>query len=370
MRMKNNKAMRQAVNEIVRRKLYNDQLYGDLYEEADEKKLHLKTDDRYPEFVSTCQKALYNFENPGPLVMKAAYQFIDHWSDRGVKRAITMVTHMDVIDPHYVYENPYLKYIQITETSIGDVTFEKSSYDQYTCISDREMMEDEYSAVPHFGLLEDRLSVPVIINGDRTICVTPYELNSYREDIEKMSGDVAVIGLNLGYFVYMIHLKNEVTHVTVIEKQQEYIDYFYKYLLPQFDHPEKITVIHGSYQDHLDVAADQYYLDDLGGREKRLASYMAMKAFEGKTGKPVYYYNENSCLDDLKVQLMLRIMTPDFVEWMKDADYQKMIQENHLDSVQTDRFFDALHISSPAKLRNLMHRTGLRNAVNHFNHVR
>ena len=41
----------------------------------------------------------------------------------------------------------------------------------------------------------------------------------------------------------MSHLKDDVTSVTIVEKDQRVIELFTKYILPQFPHKEKIKVI-------------------------------------------------------------------------------------------------------------------------------
>src|SRR5690554_297424 len=71
---------------------------------------------------------------------------------------------------------------------------------------------------------------------------------------EKAHGNVLTFGLGLGYFVYMALLNPKVEHITVVESNKIVIELFNKYLLPQFDKQEKITIIH---QD-----AFEYYNQD------------------------------------------------------------------------------------------------------------
>ena len=53
---------------------------------------------------------------------------------------------------------------------------------------------------------------------------------------------VLILGLGMGYAAYMMHLKDNVSKVTVIEHDPEVIELFEKYTLPQFEHPEKVDV--------------------------------------------------------------------------------------------------------------------------------
>ena len=64
-----------------------------------------------------------------------------------------------------------------------------------------------------------------------------------REGIKKARGKVATYGLGLGYFPYMTSIMEEVTDVTVVERDENVIDIFKRFILPQFPHPEKVNVV-------------------------------------------------------------------------------------------------------------------------------
>ena len=73
--------------------------------------------------------------------------------------------------------------------------------------------------------------------------ITPNEINTMSCASKKARGDVIIFGLGLGYFPYIISLKNEVKFITIIEKDSHIIDIFNKYLLPQFEQKSKIKII-------------------------------------------------------------------------------------------------------------------------------
>ena len=52
-----------------------------------------------------------------------------------------------------------------------------------------------------------------------------------------------MIGCGLGYAAYMISLKEDVTSVTVVDNNQDVLDIFYTYILPQFENKDKIRII-------------------------------------------------------------------------------------------------------------------------------
>lgn len=73
--------------------------------------------------------------------------------------------------------------------------------------------------------------------------VTPNEINTMKEPILKAHGKVLTFGLGLGYFAYMVSVKENVESVTIIEKDASVISLFRKCILPQFKYKEKIKII-------------------------------------------------------------------------------------------------------------------------------
>jgi hypothetical protein len=67
---------------------------------------------------------------------------------------------------------------------------------------------------------------------------TPDEIKDHTEFINKAKGEVLINGLGLGIVIEMLLLKPEVTHITVIEKEEEII----KMVDPYFK-DDRITII-------------------------------------------------------------------------------------------------------------------------------
>ncbi|ENF9375328.1 TPA: hypothetical protein ACWXE1_004793 [Klebsiella pneumoniae] len=61
-------------------------------------------------------------------------------------------------------------------------------------------------------------------NGEVVMSNTPMEINTCMEFIERATGRVLINGLGLGMVLHVILQKKEVTHVTVIEKEQDVIN--------------------------------------------------------------------------------------------------------------------------------------------------
>mgnify|MGYP004628899591 FL=1 len=73
--------------------------------------------------------------------------------------------------------------------------------------------------------------------------ITPNEIETMSESISEAYGNVLTYGLGLGYYQYMISNKDNVKSITIIEKDQNIIDLFTKYILPQYKYKNKIKII-------------------------------------------------------------------------------------------------------------------------------
>ncbi|MBR3053704.1 MAG: hypothetical protein IKG59_06185, partial [Firmicutes bacterium] len=124
----------------------------------------------------------------------------------------------------------------------------------------REPVKEGYARVNTLGIFDGSLSYPGFYEGDRCwMSITPNEIVTMREPVEKASGRVLTLGLGLGYYAYMVHLKENVTDVAVVEREQAVIDLFEKTLLPQFDHPEKIRIAQTDAFSYLESLEDGEY---------------------------------------------------------------------------------------------------------------
>ena len=75
--------------------------------------------------------------------------------------------------------------------------------------------------------------------------IIPNEIETMKEAIETVKGNVLVYGLGLGYFPYMISLKNDVNKITIIEKE----DILF----------EEYKVINGTIKTKQKVTAGRWY---------------------------------------------------------------------------------------------------------------
>ena len=172
--------------------------------------------------------------------------------------------HLTGISPEMVYGNPYYRNIVMPEKTrsekhhYGILTYEKGELIEVNPSCKAGLMYPEYV------YLKDDIQVPCITEqreGQEYVwmSLSPGEILTMQQDIKVSHGNVLTLGLGLGYFAYMVHLKEAVSSVTIVEKDREIINMFQNYLLPQFDHPEKIRILEGDAFDRMKGIQDGDY---------------------------------------------------------------------------------------------------------------
>ena len=115
----------------------------------------------------------------------------------------------------------------------------------------------------------------------------------------------------------MVHLKEDVTDVTVIEREKAVIDLFEKTLLPQFDHPEKIHIVQAdafSYMENLEDGEFDFLFADIWQNPlEGMTDYLHCK-FIGNTFNKTQcdYWIEESFLGHLE-QSMANVLQYEFL---------------------------------------------------------
>ena len=106
---------------------------------------------------------------------------------------------------------------------------------------------------------QDYIYPSISLFGDEWMSLNPYEIRTMETPIITAKGKVLTLGLGLGYFSYMVHLKDEVEEVHIVEMDKGLIDTFNKYLLPLFDHPEKIHIHKADAFRFIETISDKDY---------------------------------------------------------------------------------------------------------------
>ena len=149
------------------------------------------------------------------------------------------------LDRSEYYRNPYYKDIKIPDIKIGKSELKNISYKPYEAFvfSDLVRLEDG-KVIPQIGFFKDEFTYPALLEDERIwMTITPNEIETMKEPVEKANGNVLTYGLGLGYYTYMVSEKSDVSTVTVVEQNEDVINIFKTNILPQFKHKDKIRII-------------------------------------------------------------------------------------------------------------------------------
>ena len=149
-----------------------------------------------------------------------------------------------LLDAEEFKRNPYIRNIRIPTVRAGNYILTTAAYEPGETL---EYDMPDFSKAPpehRYGYFDQRVEFPGIYEGVVPwMSVCPSEIRSMARHIERARGKVLVLGLGLGYYPYMISLKDEVEDITIVEKAPEIIQLFRDHLLPQFEYKDKVSVI-------------------------------------------------------------------------------------------------------------------------------
>ena len=223
--------------------------------------------------------------------------------------------------------NPYYQHIKLPRTEIGRFRAVDMEMRKGEIFLDQEPVARGYHRTDCIGVFDEGISYPCIFEGDMCwMSITPNEIITMEEDVDKATGNVLTIGLGLGYYTYMVHLKDDVSSVTVVERQPEVIEIFEKHILPQFEHPEKIHLVNRDAYEFLDTLEDgrfdYCYCDIWQNPAEGLEDYLHCKRLGNQFAKTAFsYWIEESFLGLLQTG-MTKVLQ---VEWL-DADDSDLME--------------------------------------------
>ena len=241
-------------------------------------------------------------------------------------------------------------------TCLNYAPFEGFVYDEL------DVDESTYAEHTPLGYFKDEFNYFAVIQKDDIwMSVIPHEINTMKEAIKEAKGDVLVLGLGLGYYLYHIHLEDDVKHIRVIEKDKNVIEMFKEHLLPKFEHKEKIEIIEDDAIEYLDkgkepdfVFADLWH--NVGDGEKL---YLQIKAKEREHVHAKFmYWIERSILCMLRRQMLT--IFEEQLEGFTEKDYLQARNDN--DTIINRLYFltKDIVIDSKEKLHDLLSEASLK----------
>lgn len=141
--------------------------------------------------------------------------------------------------------NPYFKKLNGLSFSKDNWSLKCKKLEAYSLFP----FEEEYHYASNYLLKmslgffdKDYIYPSFSLYNNEWMSLNPYEIRTMETPILLAKGKVLTLGLGLGYFAYMAHLKEDVKEVHIVEMDKGLIDVFESYLLPLFEHPEKIHI--------------------------------------------------------------------------------------------------------------------------------
>ena len=228
------------------------------------------------------------------------------------------------------YELNYLSYKPYQPFSLDDITVDEKDY--YL----------ERSPLGYFT--KENPYLVLSYDNEVWMCITPNEINTMEPSIKQAKGDVLVLGLGLGYYPFMISLKEEVKDITIIELDEKIIDIFNKHLLPLFPHKEKIHIIKGdgiNYLKNNQKHFDTVFMDLWHNPEDGLPLYIQLKRLENDNSTIYQYWLEKSLI--ALYRRCLLTVYEESLQGYKDKDYQT--SSNEIEKIINSIYFKTKNIT-------------------------
>lgn len=185
--------------------------------------------------------------------------------------------------------------------------------------------EKGYQEDTRFGFFSKRFPFLAIEENHQTwMSVTPHEINTMKDSLAEVHGKAVTFGLGMGYYAFMAAQKENVSSITVIEKNPTVIALFKERLLPFFPHPEKIRVIEEDafhYASAMKRESYDYSFVDLWHLpEDGLPLYLRMRSLEKKSPATQWVYWVETSLLSLLRRAFLFLLEEE-MSGSRDEDY-------------------------------------------------
>jgi hypothetical protein len=246
-------------------------------------------------------------------------------------------TNFGVIEP--LEEKAFLdqpfNHIPVKKVVLGPYQLTYNYFEPYELFNDENTIADEknnFAEKTHVSYFRTKVPYLMLMQKSEVwMSITPHEVHTMKEDIKNATGKVLTLGLGLGYYADEVSNKDDVTSVTIIEKDSKVIQLFEKNILPYFPHKEKIHIVKQDaflyFERELrNEAYDYIFVDIYHTPEDALGMYLRFKSDEKKYNyKPAHYWIEESILCLLRRYVLTLI--EEYYQGMKEEDYEEIVDE-------------------------------------------
>lgn len=247
---------------------------------------------------------------------------------------------IDLLDETPYRDNPYSQNVKPIPHKEGTVRLDYLTTPARKGFVYDEMIEQGrfYEEITPFGYFKNPFKFLALLDKERIwMSVTPHEINTMKDAVKNAHGKVVTLGLGLGYYVYMVLLKEDVEKITVIERDPKVISLFKKHLLPFFPHQEKINIVEADAIEYLkDADPFDYLFADLWHFAiDGVPLYLQINKFEDRYKDSKFeYWIEPAML--ITIRKALIILVEEEMHGTTDYDYKYA-------STISDEIVNALH---------------------------
>ena len=241
-----------------------------------------------------------------------------------------------IMDADRYRGNPYYRNIKIPEIKAGKWELKREKYPAYRGVIANDMiLLPGFREIPPLGFFKEEFEFPAVLeDGNEWMTLTPVDLDTSDEAIERAHGRVVTFGLGLGYYAYMVSEKQSVESITVVEKSQDVIALFKQYILPQFSHPEKVNIVNADAFEYAESVMpserfDVAFVDTWRDASDGAPMYERMKALEHLSPDTDFlYWIENFLISRLRALKFADVEDAlDAGEEMTYAEIEKRLTE-------------------------------------------
>ena len=199
------------------------------------------------------------------------------------------------LDKNKYEDNLYYKNISFKNIKSNKWSFRYESYKPYEAFVFNDLRKINDKLYPCIGYFKEEYKYPAVLENNREwMLITPNEIETMEKSINEATGNVLTYGLGLGYYAYMVSMKEDVKTVTIVEKDKEIIELFNKYILPQFRFKDKIRIINMDAFEYFkkNIYYDFVFVDIWHDRSDGIDLYLKFKSLEKKNIKYSYWIED------------------------------------------------------------------------------
>lgn len=199
------------------------------------------------------------------------------------------------LDKNKYEDNLYYKNISFKNIKSNKWSFRYESYKAYEAFVFNDLRKINDKLYPCIGYFKEEYKYPAVLENNREwMLITPNEIETMEKPINEATGNVLTYGLGLGYYAYMVSMKEDVKTVKIVEKDKEIIELFNKYILPQFRFKDKIRIINMDAFEYFkkNIYYDFVFVDIWHDPSDGIDLYLKFKSLEKKNIKYSYWIED------------------------------------------------------------------------------